>query len=112
MPSPIHHLLAHKRHALLTGPCTHCGAQVRHTTSQSFTDASGNLWCASHMQRGLVLDYGHRHQWPNVTIGRYALAAGYDMWRVALALCDDAMLDAAVLAMGIVPTEEASESHA
>jgi len=45
-------------------------------------------------------------------IGRYALAAGYDMWRVALALCDDAMLDAAVLAMGIVPTEEASESHA
>jgi len=45
-------------------------------------------------------------------IGRYALAAGYDMWRVALALCDDAMLDVAVLAMGIVPTEEASESHA
>ena len=43
---------------------------------------------------------------PSVTIGRYALAAGYDMWRVALALCDEAMLDAAVLAMGIVPQEE------
>lgn len=100
--SPIHHLV--KQPKLANEACTCCGMQAVRTLGS--TDTTGHFWCAAHKLRGLILDYGKACHWPNIAIGRYAIGAGADLWLVAIALGDAAMIEAARVAIGIECEEQ------
>ena len=66
--------------------CIACGAV------SVMTDAIGMFWCEDHTFRGDFVNWGAAHAWCGVHCGPYAVAKGLDMYKIAAALGDEAMI--------------------
>ncbi len=56
------------------------------------TDACWLYWCEDCRHRGQLLDWGARHNWPEIAIHPYAVASGMDFWQTAVLLGSDDMI--------------------
>jgi hypothetical protein len=60
--------------------CKRCGQHAR------LTDSAGNTWCVGHATRYRLAQWAYAHQYIEVKCPPYAIAAGYDLWIIALVL--------------------------
>lgn len=78
-----------------------CGEKMR--KSEAFGDQLGYYWCSAHEIRGRLLNYGVEHNYPAIFFGMYAIGAGNDpdLWKVAVLLGSDEMINEAVASLGL-----------
>jgi len=71
----------------------------------AFRDTLGTYWCAKHRVRGLLINYGAKHNFPEVDFHPYAIGNDEGLWRIA-AMCGNAhMLELAASVLGLVEVE-------
>src|SRR5882757_9817222 len=70
--------------------CKRCGQRAR------LTDSAGNTWCVGHETRYLLAQWGYQHQYDELQCPPYAIAAGYDLWIIALVLGSDKFMQSAL----------------
>lgn len=81
--------------------CAICTARMRVT--EAFKDDTGLVWCEEHKKRGLLLNYGKAHNWPEIRFRgkdgtRYAIGAGNDeeLWKIPAIIGQEVLIDAAI----------------
>lgn len=66
--------------------------------SQITKDATGHTWCNFCQKQRELMDYGHRHKWPEVSAqgaqGRYAILGDADEWYISIACGNQDSIDA------------------
>jgi hypothetical protein len=59
------------------------------TESSAMKDALGLTWCEAHEYRGKLINWGAKHNWPNLQFTPYAIGPGNYCWAIAAMLGND-----------------------
>lgn len=81
--------------------CSICALRMRAT--EAFKDDTGLVWCEEHKKRGLLLNYGKAHNWPEIRFRGtdgilYAIGAGNDeeLWKIPAIIGTEVLIDSAL----------------
>jgi hypothetical protein len=86
-----------------------CNAEIIKMQSKAYHDSLGFWWCEEHIERGMLLDWAMKHNFPMVEFPgddgtRYAIGNGKhdaDLWKAAVLLGQSKMIQAAIVALNI-----------
>jgi|GEM_PF-3839459 len=83
--------------------CIWCGEKNAHL------EYNNTAYCEKCYKRARLMQWGKEHQYPDIHCPRltsdamdYAIAAGQDMWQIVIGFGDTAMIDTALVAVGLV----------
>lgn len=63
------------------------------------TDTAGYKWCVRHKDRGVLLNYGSAHDYPNLQCHPYAIGPGRYCWIAVATIGTATLVNAALVAM-------------
>jgi len=81
--------------------CCYC------TRDKEWTDRYGLPWCEDHKHRGMLLDWGLQHQWPDFQCPPYAIGPGEFCWYIAAIVGTDEFVWVALSAV-LIEAKKAS----
>jgi hypothetical protein len=74
-------------------PCVEARWEKSYPLDQLSRDALGYSWCPLCTERGRLAGWAKQMRYPDVRAGLYAAGPGEEMWRVALTMGKDAMIE-------------------
>ncbi|HEY5006080.1 MAG TPA: hypothetical protein VII61_23170 [Ktedonobacteraceae bacterium] len=84
------------------------GICCMHLDDATMEDATGRPWCERCKNRCALINYGHAHHWPLVSVQHYAIGNDQNLWELAALIGHDEAVE--TLLNGLTGTNDYEEA--